>query len=105
MIINTPKPPYYAVIFTSIRTSVDEGYAEMNRKLEELALQDPGCYGQESARNELGVSVSYWESPEAIRRWKANVDHRLAQQMGREKWYTHYKVRVCKVERDYNFEL
>lgn len=70
----------------------------------ELAKTQPGFLGVESARNELGITVSYWESLDAIKHWKQNSDHLLAQRYGREKWYSHYKTRICKVERDYGFE-
>ena len=104
MIAQTPKPPYYAVIFTSLRTSVDEGYGNMAARMVELASQQPGYLGHESAREGLGITVSYWESPEAIKHWKQQTEHLVAQQYGREKWYTHYKTRICLVERDYGFE-
>jgi heme-degrading monooxygenase HmoA len=101
-----PKPalPYYAVIFTTIRTEGDHGYAEMAAKMEELAAQQPGYLGIESARNETtreGITVSYWKDAESIRQWKMNMEHQLAQKMGKEKWYASYKMRVCKVEREY----
>lgn len=105
MIAQTPSAPYYAVIFTSLKTEDDNGYAEMSNKMEELALQQPGYLGIESARNELGITVSYWESMGAIKNWKLNLDHKLAQQMGKEKWYSHFKIRICKVEGDYGFEV
>lgn len=101
MIANTPTPPYYAVIFTSLRTDGDNGYVAMAEAMEQLAKQQPGYLGIESARNELGITVSYWESLEAIKKWKQNFEHIAAQKLGKEKWYEHYKVRVCKVERDY----
>jgi heme-degrading monooxygenase HmoA len=104
MIAETPATPYYAVIFTSIRTEGDaQNYAEMAARMVELAAEQPGYLGVESARNDLGITVSYWESMDAIRHWKAHTDHLVAQQMGREKWYSAYKTRVCKVERDYGF--
>jgi heme-degrading monooxygenase HmoA len=103
MIAVTPSQPYYAVIFTSIRTDDDqEGYLEMARRMDELAAMQPGYLGMESAREEIGITVSYWESLEAIRNWKQNTEHLLAQQFGREKWYSSYKTRICLVERDYN---
>lgn len=104
MIASTPAPPYYAVIFTSLRTGTADGYGEMAEAMVELAKTQPGFLGVESARNELGITVSYWESLEAIKNWKQNSDHLLAQRYGREKWYSHYKTRICKVERDYGFE-
>lgn len=103
MIADTPSPPYYAVIFTSVRTPENEGYAQTAERMVELAAGQPGFLGVESARNEVGITVSYWESLDAIRQWKANTEHLMAQQKGRTDWYTAYKTRICKVERDYGF--
>lgn len=99
-IAKTPQPPYYAVIFTSERTDGDKGYAEM----EKLASVQPGFLGVESARDGLGITISYWESLEAIQKWKQNERHLIAQRRGMSDWYLRYKTRVCKVERDYGFE-
>jgi heme-degrading monooxygenase HmoA len=100
MIAKTPPPPYYAVIFTNLRTEVDDGYDAMADLMEKLAMQQPGYLGHESARSELGITVSYWESPEAIKAWRENVQHAVAQRRGREDWYSAFCTRVCKVERD-----
>ena len=97
------KTPYYAVIFTNTRTRGDNGYAAMAAEMEELAKTQPGYLGFESARDGLGISVSYWESLEDITRWKANTDHRLAQERGIKDWYSWYKIRICRVEREYEF--
>lgn len=97
------KPSYYAVIFTSTQTKYTEGYAEMAEKMEALAKQQKGYLGIESAKNKVGITVSYWESLEAIKNWKANTEHLFAQQKGREQWYNWYNVRICKVEREYEF--
>ena len=94
---------YYAVIFTSTRTEVETGYAEMATKMVELAKNQPGFIGVESARNEIGITVSYWESLEAIQNWKANLVHLEAQEKGKTAWYKNYKVRIAKVEREYEF--
>ena len=97
-----PSPPYYAVIFTSLRTPTDpDGYEIAAERMVELAEQQPGFLGVESARGEsgLGITVSYWESENAIRRWREHAEHRLAQQQGREKWYSRFTLRVCRVER------
>jgi heme-degrading monooxygenase HmoA len=88
---------YYAVIFTSTRTEIEEGYAETAIKMLELAKVQPGFMGVESARNEIGITVSYWESLEAIQKWKTNIEN------GRTTWYKNYKVRIAKVEREYEF--
>jgi heme-degrading monooxygenase HmoA len=97
----TPEPPYYAVIFTSTRTDVDEGYGAMSDKMVEMASQQPGFLGVESARDAdgLGITVSYWESEEAIANWRKNAEHRMAQTQGRTKWYEEFVTRVAKVER------
>lgn len=97
--------PYYAVIFTSKRTAIEEGYAEMAELMVSLARQQEGFIGVESARNEIGITVSYWRDLESIKRWKQQTDHLLAQQKGRELWYAAYTTRICLVEREYSFEL
>ena len=98
---NTPKPPYYAVIFTSIRTVGDNGYDEMAVRMMELAEQQAGYLGVESARDAVGITVSYWEDFGSIKKWKENAEHLEAQKTGRELWYESFKVRISKVERDY----
>jgi heme-degrading monooxygenase HmoA len=97
--------PYYAVIFTSKRTEGDNGYAEMSVLMENLAKQQKGYLGLESARNEVGITVSYWKNLDAIKSWKQQTDHLIAQRKGRSDWYSWYKVRICKVERDYEYQL
>jgi heme-degrading monooxygenase HmoA len=106
MIANTPEPPYYAVIFTSLRTDVDDGYGDTSDRMVELASQQPGFLGVESARGEdgLGITVSYWESEEAIANWRAQAEHRIAQGRGRAEWYTDFFTRVAKVERSNRFQ-
>ena len=98
----TPQPPYYAVIFTSIRTEGDNGYGEIAKHMVELAAQQPGFLGIESARQEIGITVSYWSSLEAIKTWKENIDHRQARSRAKD-WYSKLRVRVCRVEREYGF--
>ena len=99
------EPPYYAVIFTSLRTEGDNGYEAMAGRMFDLCSGQPGFLGLESARGEdgLGITVCYWESLEAIKHWKENVEHLEAQLKGRTEWYQQYATRVCKVEYDYEF--
>ena len=99
-----PKLPYYAVIFTSSSTENQDGYQEMANLMETLVKQQDGFLGMDSAKQNVGITVSYWKSLEAIKNWKAHSEHLLAQIKGREKWYSNYNVRVCKVEREYNFD-
>jgi heme-degrading monooxygenase HmoA len=103
-IATTPAAPYFAVIFTSLRTDGDNGYGRMAEAMEKLAATQNGFLGMESASDGLGITVSYWESLEAIQNWKANAQHLVAQQRGRDVWYEEFKVRICRVERDYGFE-
>ncbi len=104
MIASTPKPPYYAVIFTSIRTEGDKGYSGMADKMLELAKQQDGFLGVENARENVGITVSYWRDLVAIKRWKENADHSIAREKGRKEWYKRFKTRIAKVESDYEFK-
>ena len=104
MIASTPKPPYYAVIFTSIQSNDSDGYAATAAHMVSLAAQQPGFLGIESAREEVGITVSYWSSLEAIRAWKSHADHLTAQRQGRNAWYSAYHTRIARVERDYHFD-
>lgn len=97
----TPDPPYYAVIFSSHRTEGDSGYSEMAARMIELAATQPGFLSMESVREDLGITVSYWESLESIANWKSNAEHLEAQQLGHQKWYSNFRVRVARVEREY----
>lgn len=102
-----PRPPYYAVVFTSQRTPDDpEGYGVTADRMAELAAAQPGFLGIESARGAdgVGITVSYWESLDAIRQWREHAEHRIAQELGRAKWYANFRLRVCRVEREYSFE-
>lgn len=103
-ITRTPRPPYFAVIFTSLRTPHEYGYEATADQMSMLAQLQPGYLGHESAREGIGNTVSYWDSLEAIRNWKQQADHIQAQLTGRTLWYDAYKVRICLVERDYAFD-
>lgn len=100
-IASTPEPPYTAVIFTSVRTDVDDEYAGTADEMERLAAQQPGYLGQESARDGLGITVSYWHDERAALAWKAIVEHIDAQRRGRAQWYRDYTVRIATVHRAY----
>ncbi len=102
LIAQTPPPPYYAVIFTNTRTEGDHGYGAMAERMVELAAQQPGFLGAESARNEVGITVSYWKDLESIRAWKANAEHLEAQRLGHAQWYSAFTTRIARVERDYS---
>lgn len=95
-------PPYYAVIFTSVRTEGDHGYNAAAQQMLALASRQPGFLGFETARQETGISVSYWTSLEAIKAWKENAEHREVQRRAKD-WYKTFRVRICRVEREYGF--
>ena len=103
MIAKTPKPPYYAVIFSSYRTEEDNGYTEMADKMLDLAVKQKGFLGFESARKEIGITISYWSDLASIKKWKENTEHQIAIKKGKTHWYRHFKIRVAKVERDSEF--
>ena len=96
--------PYYAVIFTSKLSETTEGYEAMGQRMVELAQQQEGFLGVESARNEIGITVSYWKDLESIRQWKQQLEHLSAQEQGKSTWYKNYTVRIALVEHEYSFE-
>ena len=102
LIANTPEPPYYAVIFSSLRNDDIEGYAETAACMVELAALQPGFLGVELAREDLGITISYWSDLESIKKWKAHAEHLEAQKLGMDKWYSNYMTRIALVERDYS---
>ena len=104
MIVDNLKTPYYAVIFSTIVADNLEGYSDTADRMEELAKLQKGYLGIESARSEIGITVSYWQNLEDIVSWKNNIEHTEARNFGREKWYRKYQLRICKVEREYGFE-
>lgn len=104
MIATTPQPPYYAVIFTNIHTKTIEEYEETAQLMSELAKKQPGFLGMESARDTVGITISYWKDLESIKQWKQNSEHQIAQQKGRDHFYISYKVRIALVEKDYKFD-
>lgn len=104
---STPVPPYFAVVFTSVRSAADpEGYEVTADRMLQLAREQPGYLGVESTRGEdgLGITVSYWSSLDSIRAWREHAEHIIAQDQGRAKWYSHYSLRICRVERAWEFE-
>lgn len=101
---STPIPPYYAVIFTALRSDQDQGYADTAERMFELAERQTGFLGVETAHDPLNVTVSYWTDLQSISNWKRNSEHLAAQRAGRRRWYRNYTVRIAKVEQEYSFE-
>ncbi|MBK8724725.1 MAG: antibiotic biosynthesis monooxygenase [Holophagaceae bacterium] len=94
-------PPYLAVIFSSQRTEEDRGYGRVSERMVELAAQQPGFLGVESARDAegFGITVSYWKDEASVAAWKADLEHAAAQRLGKDTWYRAFRLRVAKVER------
>ncbi len=103
MIAKTPSPPYYAVIFSSVRTQGDNGYSEMSERMSSLSAEQEGFLGIESARDRLGITVSYWRDLDSIKNWRDNPEHTIARMKGRSDWYSSFRTRIARVERDYEF--
>ncbi|MHC0432806.1 antibiotic biosynthesis monooxygenase family protein [Streptomyces sp. O3] len=101
-----PEPPYYAVVFTSVRTDGDNGYGETSDRMAELVRDVPGFLGLDSARTPggLGITVGYFRDEDAVARWRENVEHQAAQKRGRAEWYESYSLHIAKVERSHGFE-
>src|SRR3954465_7099841 len=106
-IARTPEPPYYAVVFTSQRSTGENGYAAVSERMVELSAQQPGFLGVESVRDAdgLGITVSYWATLDSIANWKSQAEHRGAQERGRSEWYSAFRLRICKVEREYGMNV
>lgn len=104
MIISTPPTPYYAFIFTSILDEHDPEYFRMNDMLRQQAEKLDGFLGEDSARNDYGISISYWKDLDSIQQWRQNADHQWAKQKGRKDFYKEYKIRIARVEREYDFK-
>ena len=100
----TPEPPYWAVIFTSLQTGDLAGYDEASARMMELAATMPGFLGAETAREGVGITISYWSDLDSIAAWKNQAEHLATQGEGRRRWYSRYVTRIARVERDYAFD-
>ena len=78
-------------------------HGEMVAKMVELVAQQSDFLVIESAKEEVGITVSCWSDLDLIKAWKAILEHQDAQWIGREKWYVSFKAKITKVERDYGF--
>lgn len=103
MLATTPSPPYYAVIFASIKSDEQSGYEKMSEDMFQLVHHQEGFLGLDTSRSDVGITVSYWKDEKAIAAWREHVEHKIARQLGRDQWYSYFTVRIAKVERDYYF--
>lgn len=108
MFINTPNPPYYAVIFVSERKggdSEDNGYTEMAQRMTDLAINSEGFIGIDSVRGTKSITVTYWRDLESIRKWRENADHAMAREVGYAQWYKSVATKIALIERDFTFDF
>ena len=96
--------PCYAVIFNSVLKDNADGYEEMAERMVELAKKQPGFLGFESVRDDIGITISYWQDLQSIKKWKEHSEHVIAQEKGKKQWYSSYVLRICKVEKQYYFD-
>lgn len=99
------EPPYYAAVFTTVRSQDQSGYSETNARMEDLVKDVPGFLGMDHAETPGGLSmtVGYFRDADALTEWRCNAEHRAAQQRGRVQWYQSYTLHVAKVERSNGF--
>lgn len=107
MFEDSPKPPYYAVIFTSRRKEGEEDndYAEMAKRMTDLAVNSQGFIGIDSVRGTKSITVTYWRDLESINKWRENSDHEMAREIGYSRWYKSVTTRIALVEKDYSFDF
>jgi heme-degrading monooxygenase HmoA len=93
------------VIFTSLKSKDLEGYDETDKEAFRLVQSQPGFLGADSYWNDEGkqVTIVKFLSERDMLAWKEHPFHQKAQALGKSKWYTHYNVKVCRVEREYEF--
>jgi heme-degrading monooxygenase HmoA len=99
-------PGTYVVVFTS---RLDAGetpadYAGTSARMFELAARQPGYLGADTAREEAGITVAYFRDEESVRSWREMAEHRVAQERGRDEWYSRYTMHVARIERSYEFD-
>ncbi|NQY10237.1 MAG: antibiotic biosynthesis monooxygenase [Flavobacteriales bacterium] len=102
-IVKTPPAPYYAVIFTALLGDNLDGYEETATRIMELAKGHDGFYGMEEIGDKWEINISYWRDVESMMEWRKHSEHVVAQETGKKQWYECYKMRIAKVERDYDF--
>lgn len=99
--------PCYAAIFSNQHRGAQPEYAATATRMVELAKTMPGFLKCDSARGAdgFGITVSYWSSLDAIAAWRAHAEHAVAQQIGRERFYASYDLRIARVERHVHFDV
>lgn len=93
----------FVVIFRARAKQLDDEYAQVARRMRQLALAEFGCVEFDAVTEGTNeIAVSYWRDEESIRAWKRQSEHLIAQELGRERWYESYTVQVCEIRRQYS---
>ena len=96
----------YAVIFEVYPSESGKSkYLDIASELRKFLLDRPGFISIERFQSfsEEGkiLSLSFWEDEESIEAWRNLLEHRNAQQLGKDKLFNSYRIRVAEVVRDY----
>lgn len=91
-------------IFRSrLRLENQEAYERVAVRMDELAHKMPGFVAIKTFTAPDGerVSIVEFESEETHNAWRQHPEHREAQRLGREQFYSEFKLQVCKLDRAY----
>ena len=95
------------VLFRSklVSTARSDGYSEMADEMDQMARTMPGFIDLKAFTAEDGerLTVVWWQDEETLRAWREAARHRVAQRLGRERWYEYYKVDVAEIVRRKEF--
>jgi len=94
-------------IFRSrLRRENEAAYHPEADRIYALAQTMPGFVSLKTFHADDGerVSIVEFESEETMRAWREHPEHRKAQALGRELFYSEYQIQVCPVVRQYGFK-
>ena len=98
----------YLIIFEVYpHPSQKDRYFELAAQLREELVKQPGFVQVERFQSLVDegkiLSLSSWESVEAIAGWRNHAEHMVVQEEGKARIFESYRLRVAKVVRDYGF--
>jgi len=93
-------------IFRSrLRLEHREKYERWEKRIHDLAVNMPGFISIKTFTADDGerVSIVEFDSEETMLAWRNQPDHKQAQELGRQLFYSEYHIQVCQPIRDYSF--
>ena len=98
----------YLIIFEVYpHASQKDRYFELAAQLRETLLKQPGFVHVERFQSLIDegkiLSLSCWESEDAIAAWRTHAEHMIVQKEGKDRIFDSYRLRVAQVVRDYDF--